>query len=90
MEVNLTNSKNERGNDMKNKTYTKDEVLFIIKELSVRSGDKCESQKNAVKVACKNDSMPPYSSACDMALDALSECMDEHYNKVRDRSSRER
>ena len=83
--------KNERGDSMKNKTYTADEVLFIIKELvSARSGDECESQKNAVKVACKNDSMPPYSSACDMALDALSKCMDEHYSKVSNRRGERR
>ena len=65
---------------MENRTYTSDEVSALIKELlSERSADKCQSQKNAVKVACKDDSTPPYSSACDKALEALSKCMDEHY-----------
>ena len=65
---------------MENRTYTSDEVSALIKELlSERSGDKCQSQKNAVKVACKDASTPPYSSACEEALEALSKCMDEHY-----------
>lgn len=65
---------------MPDKTYTRKDVSFMMKELLVeRSSDKCASQKNAVKVACKNDSTPPYSSACDKALEALSKCMDENY-----------
>ena len=65
---------------MSDNTYTKEYVTFIMKEmLTERSSDKCASQKNAVKVACKDDNEPPYSSACIAALKALSKCMDENY-----------
>ncbi len=44
-----------------------------------KAGDPCESPKNAVKVACKDvDPLNP-GTACEKALDALSDCMDANY-----------
>lgn len=41
--------------------------------------DPCHSQKNAVKIACKNvDPLNP-DDTCSDALDALAECMTENY-----------
>lgn len=61
----------------------RDKILFFLKELTAgQHSDPCHSQKNAVKVACKDDSTPPYSKPCADALDALNKCMNEQYQKT--------
>ncbi len=45
-----------------------------------KAGDPCESQKNAVKIACRNSDPLNLDKTCSDALDDLSDCMDEHYN----------
>ena len=65
---------------------TKEEILKIAQEkgwdealVIVMGGDPCESQKNAVKTACKNcDPLNP-DDTCSDALDDLADCMTENY-----------
>lgn len=65
---------------MADRTYTRYEMLRMLKEaLSERSGDPCQGLRNAVKLACKHDGLPPYSTVCGHALETRSKCMDEHY-----------
>ena len=68
------------------KKYSADELLKIAREKGwdevvelSKGSDPCESQHNAVKVACKNvDPLHP-GTACEKALKALAKCMDAHY-----------
>ena len=68
------------------KKYSADELLQIAREKGwdevfnlARGGDPCESQQNAVKIACKGVDPQHPGTACEKALKALAKCMDANY-----------